>query len=379
MLRWRHYFFDLIIAGICLAMLFALFRWTRDLGSRYRLAARVLIVAAVLIITSTAGMAPRRIGDRFSNGFIVTARVAGITTVAFVMYFFVLAGALRRVPAHTPGRRNVLRVAGAAMVALPVAVASAAFIQRDKIRLVEVDLPIPGLPPDLNGLRIVQVTDIHLSPLVDESLLARAVDMANEARASIAIVTGDLVTRVGDPLDACLRQLGRIRSDAGTFGCLGNHEIYAGAEAYTVLNGRKLGMQFLRSEARALRFGDAVLNVAGVDYQQLRQRYLVGTEKLIVPGATNLLLSHNPDVFRVAAAQGFDITLAGHTHGGQVSFEMIHPSLNIAHFYTPFIHGVYEEGRSRLFVSRGVGTIGVPARLGAPPEVAVLRLCAISS
>jgi uncharacterized protein len=242
-----------------------------------------------------------------------------------------------------------------------------------------VDLPVPGLPPDLNGLRIVQLTDIHLSPLVDEKLLARAVDMANEARASIAIVTGDLVTRVGDPLDACLRQLARLRSDAGTFGCLGNHEIYAGSETYTTLNGRRLGMQFLRSEARTLRFGDAALNLAGVDYQRLRTRYLVGAEKLIVPGATNLLLSHNPDVFRVAAAKGFDITLAGHTHGGQVSFEMIHPSLNIAHFYTPFIHGVYEEGPSRLFVSRGVGTIGVPARLGAPPEVAVLRLCVISS
>ena len=379
MLRWRHYFFDVIVAAICLSMLFLLFRWTRDISSRYRLAARGLIVVAALIIGSTAVMAPRRIGDRLGNEFVVTTRVVGITTAAFVMYFFGLALALRYVPIHSAGRRKAVKAAGAAMAAVPVAVAAAAFIKRNDIQVVEIDLPVPGLPPDLNGLRIVQLTDIHLSPLVDEKLLTRAVGMANEARPSIAIVTGDLVTRRGDPLDVCLRHLGRVRSDAGTFGCLGNHEIYAGSELYTTVNGHKLGMQFLRSESRTLRFGSATLNLAGVDYQRVSERYLSGAERLIVPGATNLLMSHNPDVFRVAAAKGFDITLAGHTHGGQISFEMLHPSLNIARFYTPFVHGVYEEGASRLFVSRGIGTIGVPGRLGAPPEVAILRLCAISS
>ena len=79
----------------------------------------------------------------------------------------------------------------------------------------------------------------------------------------------------------------------------------------------------------------------------------------------------------MAAEKGFDLTIAGHTHGGQVNFEMIHPALNIAKFITPFVYGVYENGPGRLWVSRGVGTIGVPARLNAPPEVVCLRLCAI--
>jgi uncharacterized protein len=309
----------------------------------------------------------------------VLLRVAGITAAAFVIYFFALIVALKRIPVHTPGRRNAVKFAGTAIAALPVALGAAAFVQRDKIRVSELDVPVPGLPRDLAGLRIVQLTDIHLSPLVSESLLARAVDMANEVGPSIAIVTGDLVTRRGDPLDACLRQLARLRSDAGTFGCLGNHEIYANAEWYTTMNGRRFGMQFLRSEARMLRFGDSVLNIAGVDYQKMRKPYLTGAERLVEPGAINLLLSHNPDVFPIACAKGFDITIGGHTHGGQVNFEMLHPALNIARFYTPFIYGLYESGPNRLYVSRGVGTIGVPARLGAPPEIAVLRLCDISS
>jgi predicted MPP superfamily phosphohydrolase len=201
--------------------------------------------------------------------------------------------------------------------------------------------------------------------------------MANEARGSIVIVTGDLVTRQGDPLDACLNQLARLRSDAGTFGCMGNHEIYAEAEDYTTQEGRRRGLRFLRSQAQVLQFGSAKLNLAGVDYQRKRFGYLNDGPRLILPGATNVLLTHNPDVFPVAASQGFDITLAGHTHGGQVNFEIIHPTLNIARLYTPFTHGVYDIDGSRLHVSRGVGTIGVPARIGAPPEVAVLRLCAI--
>jgi predicted MPP superfamily phosphohydrolase len=121
------------------------------------------------------------------------------------------------------------------------------------------------------------------------------------------------------------------------------------------------------------------LNVAGVDYQpqRLRRQYLDGAERLIAPGAVNVLLSHNPDVFPVAAEQGFDLTIAGHTHGGQINVEILHQSLNIARFVTPFVYGRYRAGRSSLYVSRGIGTIGLPIRIGAPPEITLLRLTAV--
>ncbi|MEJ7606255.1 MAG: hypothetical protein WKF37_08300, partial [Bryobacteraceae bacterium] len=134
-----------------------------------------------------------------------------------------------------------------------------------------------------------------------------------------------------------------------------------------------------RGQSRALRFGNATLNLAGVDYQKVREEYLVGAEELLLPDATNLLLSHNPDVFPVAARKGFDITIAGHTHGGQVNFEIVHPWLNLVRVKTPYVYGKFEQDGSRMFVSRGIGTIGVPARLNAPPEVALIRLCSISS
>ena len=89
-----------------------------------------------------------------------------------------------------------------------------------------------------------------------------------------------------------------------------------------------------------------------------------------------MLLSHNPDVFPVAAAQGHDLIISGHTHGGQVNLEIPGMPLNVARFYTPYIHGTYREGGSLLYVSRGIGTVGIPLRLGAPPEVNLIRLCA---
>jgi predicted MPP superfamily phosphohydrolase len=232
------------------------------------------------------------------------------------------------------------------------------------------------LPKDLDGLRIVQVTDIHLSPFLSEREFARAVDMANETRAHIGLVTGDLISRYGDPLDACLRQLARLRAEAGVLGCLGNHEVYTRTEDYVTAQGRRIGIEFLRGQAKQLRFGAATINFAGVDYQKFQSNYLVGAERLIAPGAVNILLSHNPDVFPVAASKGYDLTIAGHTHGGQVDVEILHQHFNVARYYTPYVLGLYHEGASSVYVSSGIGTIGAPIRLGAPPEVSLIHLCA---
>jgi predicted MPP superfamily phosphohydrolase len=325
---------------------------------------------------------------------------------------------------HSPARRSFLRAAQGVFFGVPMMVTGyGVFIQRFRISLREEKIVIPGLPPDLDGLRLVQVTDIHLSPFLSEKELARAVDLANEARGHLMLVTGDLITNEADPLDACLAQLSRLRAEAGVFGCNGNHEIYADIEDYIERAGARFGLRMLRSHAQQLRFGQAKLNLAGVDYQRSNKPYLRGAQRLVEPGSFNVLLSHNPDVFPVAARQGYQLTIAGHTHGGQVRVEILHQDLNIARFFTPYVDGLYRlarqpggkwakadaeispaelartqlaesqladtqladtqlahtgpEDAAAIFVSRGIGTIGLPARIGAPPEVALLHLCRI--
>ena len=274
-------------------------------------------------------------------------------------------------------RRALLHTLTGAVAATPFAIVGfGAIVERTDFQVTEVDVPVHGLHPDLENLRLVQLSDIHLSPFLSEQEFARAVDAANELRPHLMVVTGDLISVLNDPLDACLRQIGRLRSDAGVLGCLGNHEAYAGVEDYATERAARLGIPFLRGERRELRFGDARLNIAGLDYQRMswHDHYLEGAERLIVPGALNLLLQHNPDVFPAAARQGWDLTLAGHTHGGQVNVEILHHDLNVARFYTPFVRGLYHSGPSAIYVTRGIGTIGMPARIGAPPEITLLRL-----
>lgn len=294
----------------------------------------------------------------------------------YAVLFFV-----RRVPHFNGERRGFLRVVGGALVATPAAALGyGVFIQRNDLRVTEIDVPITNLPKDLNGLRVVQLSDIHLSPFLSEEVLARSIDMANELRAHVALVTGDFITAPGDPLHACLRQVARLCADSGIFGCMGNHEEYARAVHATEEIGTRLGIRFLRQRAIPLRFGNSILNLGGVDYQRANKPYMVDAGAMIVPGATNVLLSHNPDVFDVAAAQGWDLTVSGHTHGGQITVEILNQNLDIARYYTPYVYGLYTKGPASIWVTRGIGTVGVPARLGAPPEVVLIRLlCATSS
>ncbi|HYA16243.1 MAG TPA: metallophosphoesterase [Bryobacteraceae bacterium] len=273
----------------------------------------------------------------------------------------------------SPARRAVLQSAAV----LPFAgIAFGAIVERTDFHVKEIDLPVPGLDPDLEGFQIVQISDLHVSPFLSLRQAARVIDMANETRAHLAVMTGDLITEIGDPLDETIRELGRLRADYGVLGCLGNHEHFTLSERHTKEEAAKYGVRFLRQETCRIRRGNAVLNVAGIDYQSVQNTrvYLAGAEKLIAPGASNLLLSHNPDVFPTAVRKGFDAVLAGHTHGGQVTIEILNQTANFARFVTPFVSGLYRiDGRS-CYVTPGIGTIGMPVRLGARPEVSLLRL-----
>jgi predicted MPP superfamily phosphohydrolase len=313
----------------------------------------------------------------------------GVFLGAWVLAYLMLASAAlglrwmfrgiekRLGPGFDPGRRRALQVAGnLAMAAPAAAVGYGAFIERLDFRVREIDLPVPGLGRDLENLRILHVSDIHLSEFLSEKQLARVIDAGLELRPHVAAVTGDLISTHGDPLDACIRQVARLRTDAGIFGCMGNHEVYAGALDYAEQAGARAGIRFLRSGAIPLEFGSSVLNLVGVDYQRKseKDRYLRGAERFIHPGATNVLLSHNPDVFPVAANQGYNLLLAGHTHGGQVTVEILDRAINPARFFTPYVYGIYRSETAAAYVTRGIGTIGIPMRIGAPPEIVLLRL-----
>jgi predicted MPP superfamily phosphohydrolase len=372
-----HVFPDLAFLLTCIVAQLVLAWWARSLVKRGWGRAAIYVFTAICLVAYASGylMLFGRVYLRFPVLIVTWVQGGALITGLCVIGMVVLGAALRRVP-YREDRREAFRMASAAILSTPALVTAFGILHRADFRLSEVRVPVEGLPRDLDGLRIVQVSDIHLSPFLSEKQLARAIDMANETRPHIALVTGDLISRPGDPLDACIRQIVRLRAESGVFGCIGNHEVYAHTEDYTTAQSARGGVRFLRHQAAALRFGDAVLNLAGVDYQPLHTVYLSGAERLMAPGCLNVLLSHNPDVLPVAARQGWDLTIGGHTHGGQIAVEILHHNISPARYFTPYVRGLYRIGRTVGYVSTGLGTVGLPIRLGVPPEVSLIRLCA---
>jgi predicted MPP superfamily phosphohydrolase len=372
----RHILETLLVSSTALVLLYVAMRAVRA-GKLSRTKAGILLALAYGFLLFGLAMDTNRMQVELNPLFGTVYKALYLAAMVNVLGIFCLwtlyRTALGKWQEHSAGRRNFLK----ATYAAPAAVLGyGTFIERERFQLREVDLPVANLPRGLEGLRIAQVTDIHIGEFLPERDLERVIDMVNGTRPHLAVMTGDLVTKFGDPVDACLRQLQRIKSDAGLYGCMGNHELYSELEDYVESEAARMGMLFLRNRARTLSFGGDLLHISGVDYQskRLQKSYLEGAEQLIRPDATNLLLSHNPDTFRVAPDKNFQVQLSGHTHGGQIAVEILNPYLNVARFVTPYVAGYYHERGSSLYVSRGIGTIGLPVRAGVPPEVTLLRL-----
>ena len=290
-------------------------------------------------------------------------------------------------------RRTIIYHAASAVGALPFAGAIYGYTaERLRFQTVGVDVPIANLPLALDGLRILQLSDIHVGDLMPIHEVARAVAIANELSAHMVVITGDFLTSREDPLEDCIAELGRLRAPLGVFGCNGNHEIYAGAEALVESLFQHHGMRLLRQSTEQIRWNGADLNVIGIDYQRVPFTGRVippplPISSLIRRDMPNLLLSHNPNTFYSASELGIELSLAGHTHGGQVNIEILNSSFNVARFMTDFVAGLYRmssaalplsptglRAESCLYVNRGLGTLGFPARIGAHPEITLLTL-----
>lgn len=293
-----------------------------------------------------------------------------------------------RTPVHDASRRTVMRQAASVVGGMPFVPALYGYAQeRFEFAVERVEVRIANLPPALDGMRIAQLSDIHAGDLMPLDEIRRAVAIANRLDPHLTVITGDFLTRAGDPLVECIRELSALRAPLGIWGCNGNHEIYADAEDETESLFAASGMRLLRQAAVPVEWNGAAFNLIGIDYQRNLPTdgsvmpTLNGAEHLVRRDMPNILLSHNPDTFPSAAAAGVELSLAGHTHGGQINFELLHTNINPARVLTRFIIGLYRlplrdepSQQACLYVNRGLGTLGLPARIGAKPEITLLTL-----
>lgn len=284
-----------------------------------------------------------------------------------------------------PARRTFLKEVTLPTVAMSAGLAGAASGARP-FDVREEEIRIEGLPAALDGFRIGQLTDVHVGEFIDVGYLRAAVAALDEARVDLQVMTGDLIDDL-DQLEPTLDALEATSAEHGMVAILGNHEKWRSEARVVAGYARRAArgrLRLLVDQNLALTHRGATLRVTGVDYPMGRR----GSHRLprperrrrmeqmsdaafagVRPGETVLCLAHHPDFFPLVAERGAHLTLAGHTHGGQVGF------FRIPLFFFAFEHmvGLYRAGKSALYVSAGTGH-WLPFRLGMPAEVTVITL-----
>jgi len=271
----------------------------------------------------------------------------------------------------------------ASAIAVPLLAALATIMgyigAKRRPRVVDVAVPLSGLPPALEGFTIAQISDVHIGPTIKRDFLRRIVETVNALDADLVAVTGDLVDGSVEQLAVHVEPLSRLRARHGTYFVTGNHEYYSGAPAW-IAELRRLGLRVLLNEHVVLSHGGSRLLIAGVtDYgaHQFDPAQRSDPEGALAgapPGLRpRVLLAHQPRTAPAAADAGFDLQLSGHTHGGQ-----FWPWNLFVRLQQPFTAGLHRLGSLWVYTSRGSGYWGPPKRLGVPSEIARVRLVGAS-
>jgi len=259
-------------------------------------------------------------------------------------------------------------------------------------------IPIPHLPPSLEGLTIVQLSDLHVGPYIRERELRHLVSLTNQLRPDLVVITGDILDRSLASLPETVRGLAGIQAELGVFAVLGNHDIstdrysYAGPHrgGVNIAQGiESIGIRTLRNEVVHLGSGQDRLALMGLDwprydngrnffnYQQTLTQQLLGQmDEQAGPETPRVLLAHHPDTFTDVLPHRIGLTLAGHTHGGgQVILGAVDGvPIGIGVLRFKYLSGLYQEKDCSLYVNRGIGYLGIPIRINCPPEISRFKL-----
>jgi hypothetical protein len=260
--------------------------------------------------------------------------------------------------------------------ALAGVAAAYALVEPARLTVRRRDVRTDRWPKALDGLRIAAVSDLHVgAPHVGERKLERVVELVNAQNPDLIALLGDYAdptVKGGEPVapERVAEQLARLGAPLGVFAVLGNHDwLHYGARVPRAL--RHAGIEVLENDAQAIERDGQVLWVVGLADPNERQPAARAALALVPEGQPLIALTHDPDLFAHVRHRAA-LTLAGHTHAGQVSLPLIRRA--VAPTRRGYVQDLVEEAGGTLYVSRGVGTAQLPIRLNAPPEVAVITM-----
>ncbi len=286
---------------------------------------------------------------------------------------------------ESPERRAFLRTSG--LLGLGAAAVTSATGTREAYGdpgITRLRLTFPDLPPGLDGLRLAFLSDLHSGPLIGEGLLRRWRELTEQERPDLLLFGGDFVDSQPSELAPLLAAFAGFRPALGTFAVLGNHDFFEDPRPIW----RDLaaaGIRPLENANALLERGGSRLALIGLQDPMARNgrfdrvAFGPGPEPFLarqgVPtDAFRICLAHRPSMIHEALLTDAHLVLSGHTHGGQVN---LIPGVSSARLLGPYTGGLYEVGGSRLFVGRGLGVVGLPFRIQAPPEIVILTLAKV--
>ncbi|HEV8108654.1 MAG TPA: metallophosphoesterase [Burkholderiales bacterium] len=293
--------------------------------------------------------------------------------VSFILVLTLIRDLLLLATAALPLERAHAVIADAGVPTVSVvsllAVALGAIIALRGPRIEKLVIPVAGLHPDLEGLRIVQISDLHVGRSIRRGYVERTVERARSLAPDLVALTGDMVDGPVERLAPHVAPLALLAEGGHAFFVLGNHDCYSGADPW-IAHWREMGVQVLLNEHAVLRKGAAALLIGGVvDPAYRARRPQISLED--APAADfRLLLAHNPKLAPLGARAGFDLQLSGHTHAGQ----FFPWTLAVRLVHAPHVAGLSREGQMWVYVSAGTGSWGPPVRFGTSPEITLITL-----
>ncbi len=249
-------------------------------------------------------------------------------------------------------------------------IAKIAMDEATSLSLERVEIRLTRLPKKLDGLKIIHLSDTHHSPFTTLDHIARAVKIANRLKPDMFLLTGDYVSHEREYIAPVAAVLGKLKAKYGVYACLGNHDHWTDADLVTHLF-RGEGINVLINEGIRFEARGASFWLAGVDDHMVGKTDVPAALRGSYPDEMKLLLAHNPVIFREAARSGIDLTLSGHTHGGQIKIrddeKRLLPKRKLK-------AGLHRRRGSQIYITRGIGTVVVPMRYQCPPEISLLEL-----
>jgi predicted MPP superfamily phosphohydrolase len=286
-------------------------------------------------------------------------------------------------------RRRFVRTATFAFSAYSFYAATYGIARSTKYEITEQEIQLANLPPELKGLTITLLSDIHAGQYMKEDDMREYADLVNEIGSDIICIPGDFVNFQSEDAKNVASAFRDLKAKYGVYGSLGNHDFFQDPELVAKVIVNESPVRMLRNSHEVINVNGKQLVMLGVD--DTRSGFSTDSPAILqhidkthkatlaqVPQYENLpkiLLCHKPYAFDEMTKYGFGLVLAGHTHGGQVvPIKLGSFNLSIAGFVSKYIAGLYSAGNSHMYVSRGIGTVALPIRLNCPPEITKITL-----